>query len=107
LDLDRDDGKYLSPDADRNVRNLYTLHRLVIYFQIIFYILTCINISNLHGWICQALVYWLPVSRSDVCEFLALQYGLSLDSDNHDAGVEHSYCHVLLEFCNLQIFIIF
>ncbi|KAK1297540.1 Ubiquitin carboxyl-terminal hydrolase 12 [Acorus calamus] len=27
LDLDRDDGKYLSPDADRRVRNLYTLHR--------------------------------------------------------------------------------
>lgn len=27
LDLDRDNGKYLSPDADRNVRNLYTLHR--------------------------------------------------------------------------------
>lgn len=31
LDLDRDDGKYLSPDADRNVRNLYTLHRSVRY----------------------------------------------------------------------------
>ncbi|MBA0732514.1 hypothetical protein Gogos_016601, partial [Gossypium gossypioides] len=27
LDLDRDGGKYLSPDADRRVRNLYTLHR--------------------------------------------------------------------------------
>ncbi|KAG6502702.1 hypothetical protein ZIOFF_034988 [Zingiber officinale] len=27
LDLDRDNGKYLSPDADRRVRNLYTLHR--------------------------------------------------------------------------------
>jgi hypothetical protein len=27
LDLDREDGKYLSPDADRSVRNLYTLHR--------------------------------------------------------------------------------
>ena len=27
LDLDRDNGKYLSPHADRNVRNLYTLHR--------------------------------------------------------------------------------
>ncbi|RZR93420.1 hypothetical protein BHM03_00021933, partial [Ensete ventricosum] len=27
LDLDRDDGKYLSPEADRRVRNLYTLHR--------------------------------------------------------------------------------
>lgn len=28
LDLDRENGKYLSPDADRSVRNLYTLHRL-------------------------------------------------------------------------------
>ncbi|PWA90491.1 ubiquitin-specific protease 13 [Artemisia annua] len=28
LDLDREDGKYLSPQADRSVRNLYTLHRL-------------------------------------------------------------------------------
>lgn len=27
LDLDRENGKYLSPDADRTVRNLYTLHR--------------------------------------------------------------------------------
>jgi hypothetical protein len=27
LDLDREDGKYLSPDADRSVRNHYTLHR--------------------------------------------------------------------------------
>ncbi|XP_044946340.1 ubiquitin C-terminal hydrolase 12-like isoform X4 [Hordeum vulgare subsp. vulgare] len=27
LDLDKDDGKYLTPDADRSIRNLYTLHR--------------------------------------------------------------------------------
>ncbi|RWW19440.1 hypothetical protein GW17_00016503 [Ensete ventricosum] len=27
LDLDNDNGKYLSPEADRRVRNLYTLHR--------------------------------------------------------------------------------
>lgn len=27
LDLDREGGKYLSPDADKSVRNLYTLHR--------------------------------------------------------------------------------
>lgn len=27
LDLDRENGRYLSPDADRSVRNLYTLHR--------------------------------------------------------------------------------
>ncbi|CAA6653759.1 unnamed protein product [Spirodela intermedia] len=26
LDLDKDNGKYLSPEADRSVRNLYTLH---------------------------------------------------------------------------------
>ncbi|XVF19574.1 hypothetical protein REPUB_Repub11eG0122800 [Reevesia pubescens] len=27
LDLDLEDGKYLSPEADKSVRNLYTLHR--------------------------------------------------------------------------------
>ncbi|KAK8654213.1 hypothetical protein V6N13_128186 [Hibiscus sabdariffa] len=31
LDLDRDDGKYLSPEADRSVWNLYTLHRYCVY----------------------------------------------------------------------------
>ncbi|GAU14502.1 hypothetical protein TSUD_250440 [Trifolium subterraneum] len=31
LDLDRDNGKYLSPDADRNVRNLYTLHSVLVH----------------------------------------------------------------------------
>eukprot|EP00850_Spirogloea_muscicola_P023127 SM000331S12523 [mRNA] locus=s331:27091:34038:- [translate_table: standard] len=29
LNLDREDGKYLSPDADRSVRNLFTLHRIM------------------------------------------------------------------------------
>ncbi|KAF5930201.1 hypothetical protein HYC85_031074 [Camellia sinensis] len=27
LDLDRENGKYLSPEANRSIRNLYTLHR--------------------------------------------------------------------------------
>ncbi|XLS71974.1 hypothetical protein HN51_028839 [Arachis hypogaea] len=31
LDLDRDDGKYLSPEADRRVRNLYTLHSVLVH----------------------------------------------------------------------------
>ncbi|CAI8586565.1 unnamed protein product [Vicia faba] len=31
LDLDRDNRKYLSPDADRNVRNLYTLHSVLVH----------------------------------------------------------------------------
>ncbi|XP_026426182.1 ubiquitin carboxyl-terminal hydrolase 12-like isoform X2 [Papaver somniferum] len=31
LDLDREDGKYLSPDADRRVRNLYTLHGVLVH----------------------------------------------------------------------------
>nr|XP_025887466.1 ubiquitin carboxyl-terminal hydrolase 13-like isoform X1 [Solanum lycopersicum] len=29
LDLDRENGKYLSPEADRTVRNLYTLHSVL------------------------------------------------------------------------------
>ncbi|CAM8973806.1 unnamed protein product [Rhodiola kirilowii] len=31
LDLDREDRKYLSPDADRSVRNLYTLHSVLVH----------------------------------------------------------------------------
>ncbi|KAK3228593.1 hypothetical protein Dsin_000474 [Dipteronia sinensis] len=31
LDLDRENGKYLSPDADRSVRNLYTLHSIMVH----------------------------------------------------------------------------
>ncbi|XP_042437838.1 ubiquitin C-terminal hydrolase 13-like isoform X3 [Zingiber officinale] len=31
LDLDRDNGKYLSPDADRRIRNLYTLHSVLVH----------------------------------------------------------------------------
>eukprot|EP00252_Welwitschia_mirabilis_P016662 TRINITY_DN3688_c0_g2_i2.p1 TRINITY_DN3688_c0_g2~~TRINITY_DN3688_c0_g2_i2.p1 ORF type:complete len:1108 (+),score=261.03 TRINITY_DN3688_c0_g2_i2:336-3659(+) len=31
LDLDRDNRKYLSPDADKNVRNLYTLHSVLVH----------------------------------------------------------------------------
>ncbi|KAG6533565.1 hypothetical protein ZIOFF_007440 [Zingiber officinale] len=31
LDLDRDNGRYLSPDADRRVRNLYTLHSVLVH----------------------------------------------------------------------------
>ncbi|XP_060968980.1 ubiquitin C-terminal hydrolase 12-like isoform X3 [Cannabis sativa] len=31
LDLDREDGKYLSPDADRSIRNLYTLHGVLVH----------------------------------------------------------------------------
>ncbi|KAA8518418.1 hypothetical protein F0562_015892 [Nyssa sinensis] len=31
LDLDRENGKYLSPDADRSVRNIYTLHSVLVH----------------------------------------------------------------------------
>ncbi|KAF5177466.1 Ubiquitin carboxyl-terminal hydrolase [Thalictrum thalictroides] len=31
LDLDRENRKYLSPDADRRVRNLYTLHSVLVH----------------------------------------------------------------------------
>lgn len=31
LDLDVEDGKYLSPSADRTVRNLYRLHSVLVH----------------------------------------------------------------------------
>ncbi|KAL5702533.1 ubiquitinyl hydrolase 1 [Ranunculus cassubicifolius] len=31
LDLDRENGKYLSPDSDRGIRNLYTLHSVLVH----------------------------------------------------------------------------
>ncbi|KAL8152397.1 hypothetical protein V2J09_010157 [Rumex salicifolius] len=31
LDLDRENGKYLAPEADRSVRNLYTLHSVLVH----------------------------------------------------------------------------
>lgn len=31
LDLDVGDGKFLSPDADRSVRNLYRLHSVLVH----------------------------------------------------------------------------
>lgn len=31
LDLDVEDGKYLSPGADRSVRNLYRLHSVLVH----------------------------------------------------------------------------
>ncbi|KAK1409857.1 hypothetical protein QVD17_36386 [Tagetes erecta] len=31
LDLDREDGKYLMPDADKRVRNLYALHSVLVH----------------------------------------------------------------------------
>ncbi|KAB1200300.1 Ubiquitin carboxyl-terminal hydrolase 12 [Morella rubra] len=31
LDLDRENGRYLSPEADRSVRNLYTLHSVLVH----------------------------------------------------------------------------
>ncbi|KAL0367236.1 UNVERIFIED_CONTAM: Ubiquitin carboxyl-terminal hydrolase 12 [Sesamum radiatum] len=31
LDLDRDNGRYLSPEANRRVRNLYTLHSVLVH----------------------------------------------------------------------------
>ncbi|KAL6841585.1 hypothetical protein ACP4OV_028524 [Aristida adscensionis] len=31
LDLDKDGGKYLAPDADRSTRNLYTLHSVLVH----------------------------------------------------------------------------
>ncbi|KAI3992837.1 hypothetical protein MKX01_029424 [Papaver californicum] len=38
FDLDREDGKYLSLDADKSVRNLYTLHAILVHSGIYKYL---------------------------------------------------------------------
>jgi hypothetical protein len=63
LDLDRDDGKYLSPDADRSVRNLYTLHRSVDFLIIVLCSFSCfwrchISWMNSQKWRWQIWIHW-------------------------------------------------
>jgi len=74
LDLDRDNGKYLSPDADRSVRNLYTLHSVLVHS------------GGVHGGHYYAFIrptlsdQWLKfdderVTKEDIKRALEEQYG--------------------------------
>ncbi|KAG6693931.1 hypothetical protein I3842_09G025300 [Carya illinoinensis] len=74
LDLDRENGKYLSPEADRSVRNLYTLHSVLVHS------------GGVHGGHYYAFIrptfsdQWLKfdderVTKEDVKRALEEQYG--------------------------------
>ncbi|KAF5446363.1 hypothetical protein F2P56_031998 [Juglans regia] len=74
LDLDRENGKYLSPDADSSVRNLYTLHSVLVHS------------GGVHGGHYYAFIrptlsdQWLKfdderVTKEDVKRALEEQYG--------------------------------
>lgn len=68
LDLDRDNGKYLSPDADRSVRNLYTLHRyafsLICIWSIIFSGFSVPKILFCFLFSFSLYFNWLPKSKN-------------------------------------------
>uniref|UniRef100_A0A453K458 USP domain-containing protein n=1 Tax=Aegilops tauschii subsp. strangulata TaxID=200361 RepID=A0A453K458_AEGTS len=49
LDLDKDDGKYLTPDADRSIRNLYTLHRVFLFIVEEYMVVTTTLSYDLHS----------------------------------------------------------
>ncbi|KAL8036479.1 hypothetical protein ABFS82_12G158700 [Erythranthe guttata] len=74
LDLDRDDGKYLSPDADRSVRNLYMLHSVLVHSG-------GVNGGHYYAFIRPTLSdLWYKfdderVTREDVKRVLEEQYG--------------------------------
>jgi hypothetical protein len=95
LDLDREDGRYLSPDADRSIRNHYTLHRSAKFpffcsqkelfnFSVITvsYFKPCLH--SLHGEYCWTLgiivdyiscqTYILAFSSLSVCLFIVVGY---------------------------------
>ncbi|KAG0478767.1 hypothetical protein HPP92_013486 [Vanilla planifolia] len=74
LDLDKDNGKYLSPDADRSVRNLYTLHSVLVHSG-------GVHGGHYYAYIRQILLdQWFKfdderVTKEDVKKALVEQYG--------------------------------
>lgn len=52
LDLDRENGKYLSPEANRSIRNLYTLHRYLLLLCFFPWYFRCYS----------AVIFWLNES---------------------------------------------
>ncbi|CAD6256634.1 unnamed protein product [Miscanthus lutarioriparius] len=80
LDLDRDGGKYLAPDADRSTRNLYTLHSVLVHS------------GGVHGGHYYAFIrptlseQWYKfdderVTKEDAKKALEEQYGVARDED--------------------------
>ncbi|KAF9675045.1 hypothetical protein SADUNF_Sadunf10G0190700 [Salix dunnii] len=89
LDLDRENGKYLSPEADRSVRNLYTLHSVLVHS------------GGVHGGHYYAYIrptlsdQWLKfdderVTKEDVKKALEEQYGGEEELPQTNPGFNNS-----------------
>ncbi|XP_044462356.1 ubiquitin C-terminal hydrolase 12-like isoform X3 [Mangifera indica] len=89
LDLDRENGKYLSPDADRSVRNLYTLHSVLVHS------------GGVHGGHYYAYIrptlsdQWLKfdderVTKEDIKRALEEQYGGEEELPHANPGFNNS-----------------
>ncbi|KAF2296236.1 hypothetical protein GH714_036979 [Hevea brasiliensis] len=78
LDLDREDGKYLSPEADRSVRNLYMLHSVLVHSG-------GVHGGHYYAYIRPTLAdQWFKfdderVTKEDVKRALEEQYGVTTD----------------------------
>ncbi|CAA2983781.1 ubiquitin carboxyl-terminal hydrolase 12-like isoform X2 [Olea europaea subsp. europaea] len=76
LDLDRDNGKYLSPDADRSVRNLYMLHSWIAFLNM--QLETCIVVLGFFPFAHPRFLYKFDderVTKEDIKRALEEQYG--------------------------------
>ena len=71
LDLDVDDGKFLSPDADRSVRNLYKLHSVLVHSG-------GVHGGHYYAYIRPTNKQWLKFDDEKVCGPLPLAPLLSL-----------------------------
>lgn len=61
LDLDVGDGKFLSPDADRSVRNLYKLHSVLVHSG-------GVHGGHYYAYIRPATKQWLKFDDEKVCQ---------------------------------------
>ncbi|GJP56486.1 hypothetical protein CLOM_g15553 [Closterium sp. NIES-68] len=88
LDLDRGDGKYLTPDSDRGVRNLYQLHSVLVHS------------GGVHGGHYYAFIrpnlteQWFKfdderVTKEDVKRALDEQYGGEEELSQTNPGFNH------------------
>lgn len=84
LDLDRDNGKYLSPDADRRVRNFYTLHR------------SEEEIFTIHFWTVFDCSVWIQVVAFyiNLWVYISFNRHILFDSLHSSVGsVSNPYCN--------------
>ncbi|KAJ4898182.1 Ubiquitin carboxyl-terminal hydrolase 13 [Raphanus sativus] len=88
LDLDRENGKYLSPDADKSVRNLYTLHSVLVHSG-------GVNGGHYYAYIRPTLSdQWYKfdderVTKEDVNRALEEQYGGEEELPQNNPGLNN------------------